>query len=219
MYRLNRHPSPATVISIIALFVSLGGTGYAAIKLPANSVNSKQIKNKSIKSADLAKNAVTGDKVKDGSLSGADLAAGVLPAISSQAVSTFAYETDVTNPAVGTGYTELINLTEGTNGGQLVMPFDGRITVNASIHLADSTPSASDSAGCLLELGSNGAFTAIAAPNAVSFNHVLQDGPLSLSGGADKPAGTYDVRVRCKKFGTDAIYYDNGGITAVATKR
>lgn len=218
MNSLRRSPSPATVISIIALFVSLGGTGYAAIKLPANSVNSKQIKNKSVKNADLAKNAVTGDKVKDGSLTGADLAAGVIPAVSSQAVSTFAYETDISNPAVGTGYTELINLTEGTNGGQLVMPFDGRITVNASIHLVDTT-GVGDSAGCALELGSNGVFAAIAAPTAVSFNHVYQDGPVSLSGGADKPAGTYDVRVRCKKFGTDSIYYDNGGITVVATKR
>ena len=40
------HPSPALVVSLIALFVALGGTSYAAINsLPANSVGTVQIKN------------------------------------------------------------------------------------------------------------------------------------------------------------------------------
>ena len=49
-----RRPKPATVISLMALFIALGGTGYAAIKLPANSVGTKQLK----------KNAVTLQKIK-----------------------------------------------------------------------------------------------------------------------------------------------------------
>jgi hypothetical protein len=61
-------PSPATVIALIALFVALGGTGYAALKLPKNSVGAKQLK----------ANAVTGAKVKDGSLSARDFG-GTLP--------------------------------------------------------------------------------------------------------------------------------------------
>jgi len=41
----TKHPSPALFISLIALFVALGGTSYAAItSLPANSVGTKQIK-------------------------------------------------------------------------------------------------------------------------------------------------------------------------------
>jgi hypothetical protein len=51
------------------LFVALGGTGYAAIALPANSVGSKHVK----------KNAVTSKKVKNRTLKAADLAAGVIP--------------------------------------------------------------------------------------------------------------------------------------------
>src|SRR5919198_1267152 len=62
--------SPALVVSIIALIVALGGTGYAAIKLPANSVGAKQLK----------KNAVVSKKVKDGSLLAKDFKAGQLPA-------------------------------------------------------------------------------------------------------------------------------------------
>ena len=65
----SRRPSPALVVSVIALSVALGGTSYAAIVLPANSVGTKQIK----------KNAVTTAKVKDGSLLRADFGAGQLP--------------------------------------------------------------------------------------------------------------------------------------------
>ena len=38
-------PSPALVVSLIALAVALGGTGYAVTQLPKNSVGTKQIKN------------------------------------------------------------------------------------------------------------------------------------------------------------------------------
>ena len=58
-----RRPSPALVIAVIALFVAMAGTGYAAFKLPNNSVGTKQLK----------KDAVTGAKVKKGSLDGSDI--------------------------------------------------------------------------------------------------------------------------------------------------
>jgi len=48
------HPSPALVISLIALFVALGGTSYAAINaLPKNSVGTKQLKNGAVTGAKL----------------------------------------------------------------------------------------------------------------------------------------------------------------------
>src|SRR4051794_24780517 len=52
----------ANVISTIALFVALGGVGYAAIKLPRNSVGARQLR----------KNAVSSSKVKDKSLTASD---------------------------------------------------------------------------------------------------------------------------------------------------
>lgn len=66
----KRRPQPATVIAIVALIVALGGTGYAAVTLPANSVGTAQLK----------KNAVTSLKVKNGSLLSADFKAGQIPA-------------------------------------------------------------------------------------------------------------------------------------------
>ena len=41
-------PSPALVVSVIALSVALGGTSYAAIVLPANSVGTRQIKKNAV---------------------------------------------------------------------------------------------------------------------------------------------------------------------------
>src|SRR4051794_31656564 len=70
----------ANVMATVAVFVALGGTGYAATKLPKNSVQSKQIKNGQIKNADLAKTAVSSSKVKNGSLLLADFKAGQVPA-------------------------------------------------------------------------------------------------------------------------------------------
>jgi hypothetical protein len=78
--RLTSRLSYANVTATIALFVALGGSSYAAITLPKNSVTSKQIKNGQVKSADLANNAVTSSKVKNGSLLSADFKPGQIPA-------------------------------------------------------------------------------------------------------------------------------------------
>ncbi|MGH2858089.1 MAG: hypothetical protein ACRDMJ_11475 [Solirubrobacteraceae bacterium] len=45
---VRRRPSPAIVISTVALFLSLGGVGYAATQLPRNSVGSRQIRNEAV---------------------------------------------------------------------------------------------------------------------------------------------------------------------------
>ena len=67
---LRRRPSPALVVASIALVVALGGTSYAAVVLPANSVGTKQLK----------ANAVTSAKVLNGSLMKADFKTGQVPA-------------------------------------------------------------------------------------------------------------------------------------------
>jgi len=51
------------VVACLALIVALGGTSYAAIRLPANSVGTKQLK----------KGAVTGVKVKSNTLTGTQI--------------------------------------------------------------------------------------------------------------------------------------------------
>jgi hypothetical protein len=67
-------------IALLALFLAIGGTSYAAVKLPTNSVATKQIKNGQVKAADLSKDAITSAKVKDLTLQARDFAPGQLPA-------------------------------------------------------------------------------------------------------------------------------------------
>ena len=79
--RLRPHLSFANVVSLIALFVALGGSSYAAVALSKNSVTSKHIKNGQVKRRDLARNSVNTAKVRDGSLLAQDLAAGARAAL------------------------------------------------------------------------------------------------------------------------------------------
>jgi hypothetical protein len=68
MSRIFGRPSPAMVVACTALVIALGGTGYAAIRLPKNSVGSKQLK----------KNSVSSTKIKNHSLKSVDFKAGQL---------------------------------------------------------------------------------------------------------------------------------------------
>lgn len=70
MFRNPRYrPSPAMVIACTALTVSLAGTGYAAIRLPANSVGAAQIK----------KNSISSSKIRNYTLVKADFRPSQLP--------------------------------------------------------------------------------------------------------------------------------------------
>lgn len=69
MKRHLRKPSPALVLSLIALFVALGGTSYAATSLARNSVGTKQLKNNAVTSAKIANGAVTAAKINTTGLS------------------------------------------------------------------------------------------------------------------------------------------------------
>ena len=73
--RLFRRPSPSDALSLIALFVALGGRSYAAI-----SIGSAQVKNNSLTSADIKNNTVGSADVRNGSLLSTDFAPGQLVA-------------------------------------------------------------------------------------------------------------------------------------------
>jgi hypothetical protein len=71
--RRLRVPSPTTVIACVALAVALGGTGYAAVVLPANSVGTPQLKRNAVVGTKIKGGAVSGAKVKADSLRGANI--------------------------------------------------------------------------------------------------------------------------------------------------
>ena len=78
-----RWPSPAMVVALSALVISMAGTGYAATRLPAHSVGSRALKKnavtaakiraRAVRSRAIAPKAVNGAKVANNSLTGADI--------------------------------------------------------------------------------------------------------------------------------------------------
>lgn len=78
-FKLGR-PSPALVIACIALFVAMGGVGYAAAtgsidgrEIKNSSVTGKDIKNSSVVSGDVKNSTLTGSDVKPNSVKGSDV--------------------------------------------------------------------------------------------------------------------------------------------------
>ncbi len=60
MFRFARRPSPALIVACCALFVALGGTSYA---VAVNSIGSLEIRDGSIRDADVANRTLRGEKV------------------------------------------------------------------------------------------------------------------------------------------------------------
>ena len=78
---LRRRPSPALVISIIALFVSLSGVSYGVAtgfidsrEIKNNEIRSIDIRNNQVRSIDLRNNEVRGIDIRNSTVQGRDIA-------------------------------------------------------------------------------------------------------------------------------------------------
>lgn len=79
MKRFVHRPSPAMVVALIALFVALGGSSYAALRIGSaqiknNSIQSKDIKNRTIRGRDIHRRTIRGSNVGVRSLTGGNIA-------------------------------------------------------------------------------------------------------------------------------------------------
>ena len=68
-------PSPSLVISCIALFVALGGVGYAAA---TGSIDGREIKNNAVATKDVKNNDIRGKDIRRSTIAGSDIAANTL---------------------------------------------------------------------------------------------------------------------------------------------
>jgi hypothetical protein len=118
MRRQLKLPSPSTAVALLALFVALGGTGYAAVKINGKSIRSGTItgskfKNKTLSGNKLRSNTLTGRQIKEstlGSVPKADVAttAGTANAVAGGVAAGFVprgkvLDTDLLKlPAIGT---------------------------------------------------------------------------------------------------------------------
>jgi hypothetical protein len=74
----GRHFSFANLTALLALFVALGGSSYAALSVGSkqianNSVRSKDLRNNNVRGRDIHKATVRGTDVRDGDLKGRDV--------------------------------------------------------------------------------------------------------------------------------------------------
>ena len=92
--RLRARLSYANVTATLALFVALGGTGYAAVTLPRNSVGTKQLRSRAVTASKLKPGAVTGRGVRNNSLTDADINEGTLGKVPSAASADHASSAD-----------------------------------------------------------------------------------------------------------------------------
>ena len=78
--RLRRRASFANVTSAAALFIALGGTSYAAITLPSNSVGSDQIRTGAVGTSEIRTGGVSSPEIKTSGVRSSEIATGAVGA-------------------------------------------------------------------------------------------------------------------------------------------
>ena len=227
---LSSRPSPAMVVACIALIVALGGTGYAAIKLPRNSVGNKQLR----------ANAVTSAKVRNGTLTAKDFQSSALkrgprgPAgpkgDSASGAGTrvgFASRDAQTGGgviAMSTTPTDLIGLSVPVgnvgyiaSSGPVTASGPSRLIASAEPVMLNSLPGAATSVSCqLVLLAPEPRVIGSRVDSSIDANGYFV--PVAVSAGADVEAGTYDVRVQCYSPQT-AVQFHRGNLTVTIAPR
>jgi hypothetical protein len=121
----------ANVVSLLALFVALGGSSYAAISLPSNSVGSAQIRTASVGSSEIKTGAVKSSEIATNAVGRSEIRADAVN------------QSEIAANAVGTS--EL-----GSNAVTGTKLAPGAV---ASAQIADNTVSSADVQDGSLELG------------------------------------------------------------------
>jgi hypothetical protein len=226
---LATRPSPAMIVACLALAVALGGTSWAAITLPRNSVGNKQLRG----------GAVTSSKVRDRSLRAKDFANGQLPrgprgaqgpagaSASSVVRAGFASRDPVYGPdggasaiAVGAAATDLVSLDVAAGSAGYVAS-SGLVTASGPSRLvADGQAVLVNGAGVPTDASCRLAISGSASRAIGNYVNVLI-GPAayatqSVSAGTDLDAGTYNVKLQC--YGTSLTFH-RGNLVATIVPR
>jgi hypothetical protein len=133
-------PSPALVISVIALFVALGGSAYAV-----NKVGTKQLKNNAVTAAKIKRNAVTKAKIRKNAVVGAKIRKNTVTGakINESSLGTVPRATHAVSATQATNATHATNAVNATNAAN----FSGysstgirRVGLNQTVELAKEGP-------------------------------------------------------------------------------
>ena len=224
---MRRHLTPSLVISVMALFVALGGVSYAAIKIPQNSVGNTQLR----------KDAVTSTKVKDRSLLAKDFKSGQLPAGAKGAdgatgPTASAYASNNISPDTalspnGVDYTVLDTSIPDAGSGAMMITTRSRVVANASVSIYKGTgaAAAAGDVDCQIQAASLSGTVSIGQRARTTLTPTVAFGAVraevSLSGAISLDPGEYVFRVLCKQNNgagsTATPAYDRGDLTVIAT--
>jgi hypothetical protein len=206
-----RRPSPALVISLIALFVAMGGSGYAAVKL-----NGKNIKNKSIAGKKLKNKTITGGKVKNNTLGGTQINEGALGQVPSAAKATSA-----TSATSATTATNLASRKTAVKGPVAATPGANQA---AALAAAPEVPLFSSGpftvyGKCITDTGASQT-SAMAFVKTTEGNSILS-GIISLGGSPDylQPSTAESTRIINSATATNNAGAANAGFFATAMVR
>lgn len=111
----------ANVTATIALVLALGGTSYAAIRLPANSVTSKTVKDRSLLSKDFKRGQLPAGKAGPAGPAGPQGAQGPAGPAGPAVAPAAAYKATATGPAITTGASQTIDSMALPGGGNWVV--------------------------------------------------------------------------------------------------
>jgi hypothetical protein len=154
--RMRAHASYANVMATIAVFLALGGGGFALAVLKKNSVKQEQIAPNAVRSSEIASSAVGSEELRDASVIAGKLAPDAIP---SQALAPGAVDTT----ALADGSVTAAKLTDGVVGAAKLGPF---VVRTKDVPLAD---------------GATNFVTATCEPG----ERVITGGGRTLSGNAD----------------------------------
>jgi len=219
------------VVACIALIVALGGTGYAAIKLPRNSVGNKQLRS----------NAVTSAKVRNGTLTAKDFtssalkrgprgpvgpkgdsAPGAIPRAGFASRDPIAGGGAAAAIPIGTAFADFIGLAvpAGSTG---YVSSSGPVTAGGPSRLVASAQAVTTN-GSGADANVTCRILVVAAdarPIGSYTNARIANGgyiPVAVSAGTDVEAGTYDVRLQCSSD-APAIQFHRGNLIASIAPR
>jgi hypothetical protein len=164
---VRRRPSASMIVSMAALFVSLGGVGYAATTLPSGSVGTDQLQSGAVSNAKIKNGAVGHGKLADGAVgktqinssqvqarvTGTCAARGIASVTSSGAVSCATagaeFDTSSASPVtIASGTTATTIASESLNGGSPYLVF-----ANPEVDITKATEHQMVTTSCNLAVG------------------------------------------------------------------
>lgn len=210
-------------LALVALFVALSGSAYAAVTLPAGSVGTRQIRNGAVTLAKIATAARGGLKGGRGP-QGAQGVAGPRGLQGAQGAQGNAGSQGVPGPTASASNTvsPSANSIPGSDAPQISttisISFASRIVVNASLSLTKSGGTGDVVCQPQIAASPSSTFSGFSVPmyaadpaNTSNYYTVM-----SVTGAVVEPAGSYQIQVVCHT-GAPTWSLVDAAITAVAT--